>query len=213
MPGLPVEGEMVKFNIAPWFLGFREKDAVKGKSKMPQIFKCLVHFLEKPYASAAEPLDVLMLVGVNVGGVLPPFSVRHNVGFARSLTARLVLFATVDMRWDDSTMKLFRKELQALLSIECVYSPAPDPKEQMAKALGDKMVGSERTRPDVIQISHALQTRALAEGVELLPHIKDYLSDFQQASVSEVRKFSALEISAVKFFPTLTEEGRSFKIA
>ena len=61
-PGIPVEGEMVKFNIAPWFLGFREKDAVKGKSQIPQI----------------------LLVGVNVGSVLPPFNVRHNVGFARS---------------------------------------------------------------------------------------------------------------------------------
>ena len=57
MPGLPVEGETVKFNIAPWFLGSREKDAVKGKSRMPQILP----------------------VGVNVGSILPPFSVRHCV--------------------------------------------------------------------------------------------------------------------------------------
>jgi hypothetical protein len=36
---------------------------------------------------------------------------------------------------------MFLKELQALLSIEFVYSPAPNSKEQMAKALGDKIIG------------------------------------------------------------------------
>ena len=208
VPDPPEEGETKEFSVAPWLLGFREKDAIKGKSKMPQIFKCLIHFLEKPFASAAEPLDVLMPLGVNAGSAIPAFSVRHNVGFARSLTVRIILFSTVDMRWDDATMKLFKKELQALTAIHCVYAPAADPKEQMAKALGDKMVAAERARPDVIQISHALQTRALSEGVELLPKIDEYLDDFQQGSVSEVRQFSALEISAVKLYPTLTEEGQ-----
>ena len=95
------------------------------------------------------------------------------------------------MRWDDPTIKMFLKELQALLSIECVYSPAPNPKEQMAKALGDKMMAAERTRPDVIQMSHALQSRALLEGVDLASHPDRFLKEFQDESLSDARKLSA----------------------
>ena len=142
----PEQGDTVKFNLAPWMLGFCAADSIKGKSKMPQIFKTLVDFLEKPYASAAEPLDVLMPTGLSCGSELPPFSVRHNAGFAKSLTIRAILFATVDMRWDDATMRLFKKELQALTCIECVYSPAEDPKGQMTKALGGQNDG-RRTHP------------------------------------------------------------------
>ena len=46
----------------------------------------------------------------------------------------------------------------------------------MTKALGDKMMAAERARPDVLQIAHALQCRALAEGKELLGHIDKYIS-------------------------------------
>ena len=204
----PEQGDTVKFQLAPWMLGFGATDAIKGKSKMPQIFKTIVDFLEKPYASAAEPLDVLMPTGLACGSELPPFSVRHNVGFAKSLTIRVILFATVDMRWDDTTMSLFKKELQALTCIECVYSPAEDPKGQMTKALGDKMMAAERTRPDVLQIAHALQRRALAEGEELLGHLDQYISEFQDASVSETRKFSDLEVKAVKIIPLLTPSAK-----
>ena len=98
---------------------------------------------------------------------------------------RVVLFATVDMRWNDATIKMFLKELQALLSIECVYSPAPNPKEQMAKSLGDTMMAAERARPDVVQMSHALQSRALLEGVDLASHLDRFLKDFQDASLSD----------------------------
>ena len=175
----PEQGDTVKILLAPWMLGFRATDAIKGKSKKCQVFKTIVDFLEKPYASAAEPLDVLMPKGLACGSQLPPFSVRHNVGFAKSLTIRVILFATVDMRWDDATMRLFKKELQALTCIECAYSPAEDPKGQMTKALGDKMMAAERTRPDVLQIAHALQCRALAEGKELLGNLGKCISDFK----------------------------------
>jgi len=86
LPEVPEEGETKKFILDPRCLGFRASDAVKGKSKMPHIFKCLVDFLEKPYASAAEPLDVLMPEGLSCGSALPAFSVHHNVGFAKSLS-------------------------------------------------------------------------------------------------------------------------------
>ena len=59
------------------------------------------------------------------------------MGFAKSLTIRLILFAVVDVRWTDSECTLMLKELQALLSIDCI-SPAIDAKKQMNKPLGDK---------------------------------------------------------------------------
>ncbi len=141
VPDTLAEGETKKFNLVPWLLGFSESDAIKGIFKMPHIFKCIIALLEQPNASTKDPLDVLMMVGAKIGSELPAFSVRHNLGFAKSLVTRVILFATVDMRWDGASIKMFLKELQALLSIECVYSLAPNPKEQMAKALGDKNDG------------------------------------------------------------------------
>ncbi len=64
---------------------------------------------------------------------------------------------------------------------------------------------AERSRPDVIQMSHALQSRALLEGVDLASHFDRFLKDFQDASLSDSRKFSAWEIAVVKLFPNLTE--------
>ena len=95
-------------------------------------------------------------------------------------------------------MKLFKKKFHALTCIECVHSPAECPKGQMTKALGDKMMAAERTRPDVLQIAHALQRRSLAEDKELHEHLDKYISEFQNASVSETRQFSDLEVKAVQ---------------
>ena len=78
----------------------------------------------------------------------------------------------------------------------------------MTKALGDKMMAAERTRPDVLQIAHALQCRALAEDKELLDNLEMYISEFHDATVSETRKFSDLEVKAVKIIPHLTKAAK-----
>ena len=66
-------------------------------------------------------------------------------------------------------------------------------------------MAAERTRPDVIQMSHALQSRALLEGVDLASRLDLFLKDYQDASLSDARKFSSSEIAVVKLFPNLTE--------
>ena len=76
----------------------------------------------------------------------------------------------------------------------------------MTKALGDKMMAAERTRPDVLQIAHALQCRALAEDKELREHLDTYISEFQNAS--ETRKFSDLEVKSVKIIPQLSTAAK-----
>ena len=208
VPDPPEEGTTLKCKLSPWMLGFNKRASVKGKSKMHQIYKCLVDFLEKPYASAKDPLDILMPLGLSVGSALPAFSVRHSVGFAKSLTSRLILFAVVDMRWEDSVCRMFLKELQALVTIECVYSPAAEPKSQMIKSLADKMTFAERSRPDVIQIFHTMQDRAMVDGLELSSHMQTYLDEFQNQSLSESRKFTPLEIDAVQVIPLLPAAGQ-----
>ena len=70
------------------------------------------------------------------------------------------------------------------------------------------MTAAKRTRPDVLQIAHALQCRALEENKELLGHLDKYISEFQDGSVSETRKFSDLEVKAVKGIPQLTTAAK-----
>ena len=64
VPQTPAEGDTHKLKLAPWMLGFRATDSSKGKSKLIQLFKCLIEFLEKLYASVKDPIDVLMPLGV-----------------------------------------------------------------------------------------------------------------------------------------------------
>jgi len=102
VPQTPAEGDTHKLKLAPWMLGFQATDSIKGKSKMAPLFKCRIEFLEKPYASVKDPIDVLMPLGAKIGGEIPMISVRRSVGFAKSLTVRLILFSVVDTRWTDS---------------------------------------------------------------------------------------------------------------
>ena len=136
VPEAPVQGKIVQLWLPVWKLGFTNAHAVKGKSRSSQITDCITNFLERPYSSATDPLDVLMPRGSVVGDQLPDFSVRHSIGFAKSLTCRLLLFATVDMRWKDSDIRLFLPELQALFSVKAVYSPGTNARDPIQKSIG-----------------------------------------------------------------------------
>ena len=103
---------------------------------------------------------------------------------------------------------MFLKALQASVTIECVYPPAAETKGQMIKSLADKMTAAERTRPDVIQIFHTLQNRALVDELDLASNMHTFLDEFQTESLSESRKFTPLEVDAVEVIPLLTEAGQ-----
>ena len=161
-----------------------------------QITECLTNFLERPYSSSTDPLDVLMPRGIVVGAQIPLFSVRHSIGFAKSLTALLILFATVDVKWSDDDVFLFRHELQALFAITAVYAPGTDSREQVQKTIGGKFMFAERTRPDIVQITTSLRDRALDEQANFAQVLPRFMEEFQEDTMAAGRKLSDLEIGA-----------------
>ena len=206
VPEAPVQGKTVELWLPVWKLGFTNAHAVKGKSRSSQITDCITNFLERPYSSATDPLDVLMPRGINVGAPIPDFSVRHSIGFAKSLTCRLLLFATVDMRWKDSDIRWFLPELQALFSVKAVYSPGTNARDQIQKSIGGKFMAAERTRPDIVQITHSLRERALDEGLDFGQALLKFIEEFQDDTMAAGRKFSDLEINALNAVPLFTDE-------
>ena len=83
----------VEFHVAPWQLGFKVTDSIKGKSSMVAVMECCLNFLERPFSSSEEPLQILMPRGASVDAPIPDFSIRHSVGFAKSLALQTVLVA------------------------------------------------------------------------------------------------------------------------
>ena len=81
----------IDFWVAVWHLGFTSESCIKGKSKAIRILECVEDFLSVPYSTLRSPLQVLGPWG-------PPqahidlFSVRHRVGFGRSLSCQLLLW-------------------------------------------------------------------------------------------------------------------------
>ena len=56
------------------------------------------------------------------------------------------------------------------------------------------MVAAEWTRPDVIQIAHALHCRARAEGMQLVSHIDDYLLELQTSTASKTLRLPKAQV-------------------
>ena len=106
VPDAPQDGEVVELWVAPWQLGFKETDAVKGKSKTHRVLSCAMDFLDRPYASSDEPLQILTARNAAVGSPILDFSLRHSVGFCKSLTARVLILACAEMGWCDDDILL-----------------------------------------------------------------------------------------------------------
>ena len=206
VPEAPLPGQTVELCLAPWSFGLTKADAIKGKSRGNQIVDCLTNFLERPYSSATDPVDVLMPRGIAVGDEIPSFSVRHSIGFAKSLTARLILFSTVDMRWSDNDIQMFLPELQALFAIKAVYTPGVNSRDQVQRSIGGKFVLAERTRPDIVQITYTLRNRALDEALDFGQVLPQLIEEFQEDTMAAGRKFSDLESDALQCVPGLTDE-------
>ena len=206
VPEAPLQGNTLELCLAPWKLGFTKAHVIKGNSRSSQITDCITDFLERPYSSATDPLDVLMPRGIAAGAPIPDFSVRHSIGFAKSLTCQLLLFSTVDMRWSDNDIRLFLPELQALFAVKAVYAPGMNSRDQVQESIGGKFMFAERTRPDILQITHSLRECALDEGLDLGQALPKFIEEFDDDTMAAGRKFSDLEINALSVVPVLTEE-------
>ena len=199
-------GEDTEIFVSPWQLGFSAQHSMKGKSRMPAIKGCVVDFLERPFASMREPLQILLPLEAAVGEPIPDFSVRHSIGFAKSLAAKLILLTVVEENWNDETVRLFLNELKAVLVMKATYEEGTSLNDQMYKALSGKMQVADRQRPDVMQISYAFQQRADRERQDYSEVVATYIQEFNALSLSETKVLSDKEAAVVKVLPLQTPQ-------
>jgi hypothetical protein len=135
---------------------------------------------------------------------LENFSIRHRVGFARSLSCHLIVLAAHDMKLDDAQMSSVQHLLQPLFVVKAVSEGAASPKEEVDKTIKSKMQLSEVKRLDPIQCAHAWCSRARQEGAQYDAVIDAYLLQYREEATS-TQSISDLEEKVIKIIPSQTD--------
>ena len=94
----PQDGKVQRLLVEPSQLGLLPDDSVKGPSKMVYILDTVQSFLDRPFLSEKEPLDILFAKDQSPGEQVRPWSLVHSIGMGRSSAARIILECVVPSR-------------------------------------------------------------------------------------------------------------------
>ena len=86
--------------MANWQTGFLVGYSLKGKSRSARILTCCEDFLAAPYDSMRNPLQLFP----RQMGLVPPFSLRHENSFAKSLCCKLIPLAVLSLKITDDEL-------------------------------------------------------------------------------------------------------------
>ena len=203
LPPAPAPGATIELWLSTQKLGFTVDSSIKGKSKCIRIMDCMEDFLAEPYASARNPLNIVAPWGPPTANIAD-FSVRHRIGFAKSLSCQLILLAVSDMGMKNTELSSIQHLLQPLFVVKAVWEGASSIKEEVAKTIKGKMQLSEVKRLDVIQVAHAFSTRAKQEGVLYEVAIDKFLEEYRDDATG-TQSISDLEEKVVKIIPAQTQ--------
>ena len=203
MPPAPAAGVTQELWLSPQSLGFTEESSIKGKSKSIRILECIEDFLAEPYASARSPLNMLAPWGAPAA-YIANFSVRHRIGFAKSLSCQLILLAVDDMKVSDAELLSIQHILQPLFVVKAVWEGTGSIKEEVAKTIKGKMQLAEIKRLDPIQVSHAFTLRSKEEGMLYDVGIDKYLEEYREEATG-TQSISDLEEKVIKLIPAQTK--------
>ena len=220
IPEPPGPGCVCELFLAPWHIGFRPTDSMKGKSRTVHVLGVVEDFLAEPYNSSRDPLNVLSPKGGISGHAIPAFSMRLSIGTSKSLAAKMIIWAVGKLALTSPELQLIKFSVQALFTLKCVFEPAASGIDQIKKSIGGKMQLSERPRPDPVQVAYAFKQQAREDGKDYRDAIGDYIKTFNFDSTDR-KLLSDSEIQVVKLLPLQTEEcqrkieyhWQNFKIA
>ncbi len=197
-------GETVELYLNPWQLSFDPALSLKGKSKMVNVLRCTMDFLERPYNSMENPIHVL--VKATPGSTIADFSVGHGIGFAKSIAIKLILLATVALELTDEEMLQLMPQLKACYHVRCTCKTNGSARADRFQVLQDKFGESARARPDPVQISQMLLAQANEEGLLWSVAATTLIEEFNGGSQNEDRKLTDLEAAIVKMYPSLDSD-------
>ena len=205
----PLRAETTELWIASWHLGFDEDSGVRGRPKMINVLEVAMSFLDNGFTSQRNPLSITMLKSWVPGDPFENFSIRHTVGFTRSLACKVILDLVHTLGLNDVEMQAIGPLLASILGLKCIYEPSMGEQELLTKSLLSKFQVSESTRPDVLQIYWGFEQCMKREGVNYQDQIEKRIQEFNSKSSVESFKISEAEWRMLILLPSQLDEFRS----
>ena len=132
------------------------------------------------------------------------YSVVHSIGFSKSLACKLIVLAVEEMmrKGSMSTEELSSVQsfLKPLFYVKAVWKGSSGIADDMYHIIAGEMMGSQRPRPDVVQIAHAYSMRSKMEGVSYEACIDDWLREYNERATTTTH-ISELEYNVINFRP------------
>ena len=194
--------------LAAWQLGMEIHHRVTGAPKTVRVCEVMVEFLERPFDSHGTPLQMEVPSHVAVGAKIPDWSMPYFQGFTRALALNLMLKSVIELNLSDQQLELIADELRAVLRIHAILMPPMSTAEKVAKSISQKMSKSEVLRQDPIQLLHAFQVRAQADGQQLNSMLlASYIDEFNAMSLLDGKNIYAAEASSMQLLLQVSPEA------
>ena len=201
----PVRDEKAEFWVASWQLGFAGDSAVRGRPNMINVLEVATSFLDKTYNSLRSQIWVTTSATVVPGSKISDFSLRHSVGFTRSLACKVILDLVLKLALSDAELRAIADLLRSVLVIKAIYEPTAGEQDLLSKSLLDKFQVSESTRPDILQLYFAFDQCLKKEGIQYADAIEGRIQAFNRQTSVESYKLSEAETKMLMLLPKQTE--------
>jgi hypothetical protein len=126
----------------------------------------VLDFLQKPYNSVEDPLD-LWYHQLAPGSLVEPMTVGYSVGLGKAMACLMIMDAGVTLfkagELGDADFAVFGQELIALMAMKAMTAPEADIETQVNTSLAKKFRVSGRPRPHIIQLYTAFQRTLMSK--------------------------------------------------
>jgi hypothetical protein len=157
-----------------------------------------------------EPLTVRFPDAVP-GAVIADWSAAYVLGFSRALAAICIVETMTSLSWSADEVSEVSKVVNTLMYLYCNYQPECNVTTIIEKTIALKMRGSERQRPDVVQLARVFSYAArvkVSQGVVGTPVdiLNGVMLDYNKTQLVNNCRLEGPERQVVKFL-CLTAPG------
>ena len=206
-PPVLASSEIMDVWLPVWKLAYKDPAAsVRGRPKTINILETTRNFLDNPFASQKNRISVAMPPGVMVGDPVSNFSIRHVVGFTRSLAAKLLCALATKANLAENELMELAPYLKAALYVKCTYETYDSEDTMMQKSILAKMIVAESTRPDVLQMFYSFSRTFAKQGLVYKEVIDQRIDHFNAQTSVDATRISDAERKMLKARPMQQNE-------
>ena len=201
-PAPMAPGEVMDSWVPVWKLAYKDPSAaVRGRPKTINILETARNFLDTPFQSQKNPISIFMPPEAEIGEEITDFSLRHAVGFTRSLAAKLLCVLALKAALTPADITDLAPFLKAVLYVKVTYETYDNEDALMQKSILAKMIISESTRPDVLQLFYSFSRAVAKQGLPYNEVIDQRINAFNAQTSVDAAKISDAERKMLKLLP------------